>query len=140
MADALSEARRIQLAASSLGFDWPGVSGALAKLREEIGELDRAVQCGQPGHQGDELGDVLFSAVNVSRFIGVDASEALAAANRKFSARFERVQDEVRKSGRGFGDYSLDELDGIWDRVKTQTGLREPGSGARGNEWDGSSG
>jgi uncharacterized protein YabN with tetrapyrrole methylase and pyrophosphatase domain len=120
MTDALSEARRIQVAAASVGFDWPNVSGALAKLREEIGEIDRAIVEEHHARQHDELGDVLFSAVNVSRFIGVDPSEALRATNRKFSARFERVQNEVRRSGREFTDYSLDELDRIWDRVKLE--------------------
>lgn len=129
MADALSEAHRIQLAAARLGFDWPGVSGALAKLGEEVGELNRAVQRGELGAQREELGDVLFSAVNVSRFIGVEASDALDAANMKFSTRFGRVCDEVKRSGRDFSDYSMDELDRIWDRVKVHARPREPGSG-----------
>ncbi len=122
MIDALSEARNIQAAASQFGFDWPDVSGALAKLREEIDEIDRAIADGSAARQHEELGDVLFSAVNVSRFIGVDPSDALRNTNRKFSSRFERVQDEVRRSGRAFSDYSLDELDRIWDRAKLDEG------------------
>lgn len=120
MADALIEARRIQTAAARVGFDWPDVSGALEKLREEIGELDQAVRHGRTHEQSEELGDVLFSAVNVSRFIGVDASEALHATTHKFEDRFERVKHEVHASGRALGEYSLDELDRIWERVKSQ--------------------
>jgi uncharacterized protein YabN with tetrapyrrole methylase and pyrophosphatase domain len=119
VSDVLSESRQIQAAAAAVGFDWPDVSGALGKLREEVDELGRAIRDGRPEEQRDELGDVLFSAVNVSRFIGVDALDALGATNRKFSSRFQRVRDEVERSGRDFAEYSLVELDRIWDRVKS---------------------
>lgn len=127
MTDVLSEARRIQMAAADVGFDWPDVSGALAKLREEVDELGRAIELGDADTQRDELGDVLFSAVNVSRFIGAGAAHALDLANRKFSARFDRVRDEVHASGRAIGDYSLDELDRIWERVKDDRSSRNTG-------------
>lgn len=121
MVDALSEARAIQLDAAKTGFDWPNVGGALAKLREEIDELGHTIDSGRLDERREELGDVLFSVVNVSRFIGVDASDALDAANRKFSARFRRVRDEVRNAGREMNECSLEELDAIWERAKSCT-------------------
>lgn len=122
MTDALAQARDIQAAASEIGFDWPDVSGALAKLSEEVGELSRAIESGNVIEQQNELGDVLFSAVNVSRFVGVQPQEALVAANRKFERRFARVRDEVVRSGRVFSDCTLDELDAIWNRTKFNDG------------------
>ncbi len=120
MTDALREARAIQLEASRVGFDWPDTGGAFAKLREEVDELGRSLDSGEHELQHEELGDVLFSVVNVSRFIGADASAALENANRKFSARFGRVCDAVRESGRTLRDCSLAELDAIWERTKRE--------------------
>lgn len=122
MSDALQEARAIQLEAARAGFDWPDVGGAFAKLREEVEELGRSLESGERALQHEELGDVLFSTVNVSRFIGADAAAVLDAANRKFSARFGRVCEEVRKSGRALGECSLAELDAIWERTKHEAG------------------
>jgi len=118
MFDALAEARSIQLDAAELGFDWPDVGGALAKLREEVDELAQSVASSPIDLQRAELGDVLFSAVNVSRFIGVDAGEALKGSNDKFRARFGRVRECVAADGRAMREYTLEELDAIWERVK----------------------
>ena len=120
MNDALAQARGVQLAASGLGFDWPDVSGALAKLREEVDEFGRAIEAGFAESQRIELGDVLFSAVNVSRFIDVDAAEALRATTDKFEARFGRVREKIRQTGRAIEACSIDELDALWEGVKQE--------------------
>ena len=118
MTDALAHARAVQLAAASTGFDWPDVSGALDKLREEVDEFSRAVRDGTPARQREELGDIFFSAVNVSRFIGVDPAAALCETSRKFESRFERVCARIEQSGRTVGQCSLPDLDAVWEAVK----------------------
>ncbi len=118
MNDALSEARKLQLAAARVGFDWPDVRGALGKLREEVGELDEAIARGNTNEMREELGDLLFSVVNVSRFIAIDASDALHSANSKFDSRFTRLREEFSRRGRRLEDCSLEELDSVWNVIK----------------------
>ena len=113
---ALWRAEKVQKKAAKAGFDWNDVSDAMDKLSEELDEVTAAM-AGQ-GDVADELGDLLFSAVNAARFLQVDPEMALHAACDKFSARFRRVEEEVLRSGRRIEDLSLDELDTIWDAVK----------------------
>lgn len=120
MIDALSEAREIQMAAARVGFDWPDARGAMSKLREEIDELDRAMALGGRDGIREELGDVLFSVVNVSRFVPVDAAEALRGSNRKFAGRFAQVSEEIVRRGRRMEECSLDELDAVWKAMKNR--------------------
>jgi MazG family protein len=130
---ALQRSARLQEKAAKVGFDWPDSEGVWKKIREEIAEfeteLQNEAQLGQTdrprsGCQKDhspkeeEFGDLLFSLVNLSRHEGIDAEGALRAASNKFSRRFRKVEAEVESSGRPFSDFSLDELDAIWDRVK----------------------
>ncbi len=117
--DALSGARELQVSAARVGFDWPDVSGAVSKLREEVDELDRAVSRGVGPEISAELGDVLFSAVNVSRFVSVDPSEALAGSSRKFARRFSSVGEELERQGRRFEECGLAELDAVWEKIKS---------------------
>ncbi len=127
MIDALWEARELQLAAARVGFDWPDARGAMSKLREEVDELDRAMADGAHEQICSELGDVLFSVVNVSRFVSADAAESLRASSRKFSVRFAGVQEEVARSGRRIEECSLEELDSVWDAMKNrETGGDRP--------------
>jgi len=114
----MSEARELQIAAARVGFDWPDVHGAMSKLREEIDELDAAIARKCADEIREELGDLLFSVINVSRFVAVDATEALRAANQKFNNRFTRLQDEVLRRGRRLEDCSLEELDSVWNAIK----------------------
>lgn len=116
--DVLREARNLQLAAARVGFDWPDVQGAMSKLREEADELGVAIIRGNAAEIREELGDLLFSAVNVSRFAAVDAADALRAANEKFDTRFTRLREELARRGRRLGDCSLEELDSVWNVVK----------------------
>lgn len=120
VSDALAEARELQTVASGVGFDWPDISGALDKLREEVDELDAAIASGRTELAGAELGDVLFSAVNVSRFVPVDAEAALHGANGRFRARFERLRDRVLAQGKRLEACSLQELDAAWDALKDE--------------------
>ena len=115
---ALWRAEKIQKKAAKVGFDWPDVSGALDKLDEEIAEV-RAAAAGD-GDVTEELGDLLFSAVNAARFLHVDPEMALHAASDKFAARFRLVEQEVLRRGQQMDELPLSELDAIWDQIKHQ--------------------
>lgn len=115
---ALMRSAKIQSKASSLGFDWPDVGGATDKLREEISEFERALDEGNSVSIFEEFGDILFSAVNISRFAGIDPEEALTAAADKFLKRFltvERLAGERQINMETAGLAALDEL---WDEAK----------------------
>lgn len=118
--DALEHARAIQIEAAAVGFDWPNITGVLAKVREEIGEIESACISGNDAHARKELGDLLFSAVNLARFLETNPSEELRRTNRRFSERFGRVQEEVRRNGRTMQECTLAELDEVWESVKDQ--------------------
>lgn len=113
---ALWRAEKVQKKAKKAGFDWPDVSGALDKLSEEIEELKTAVAEGS--NIEEELGDLLFSAVNVSRFVKVDTEQALTKATDKFIDRFRKVEAQAKAEGRPMEEMSLAELDALWERVK----------------------
>lgn len=113
---ALWRAEKVQKKAKKAGFDWPDVSGALDKLFEEIEELKTAVAEGS--NVEEELGDLLFSAVNVSRFVNVDAEQALTKATDKFIDRFRKVEAQAKAEGRPMETMSLAELDALWERAK----------------------
>ena len=113
---ALWRAEKVQKKAKKAGFDWPDVSGALDKLSEELEELKIAVAEGT--NVEEELGDLLFSAVNVSRFVKVDTEEALNGATDKFIGRFRKVEEEAARQGRTLEGMSLAELDKLWEHAK----------------------
>lgn len=115
---ALMRAAKLQKKAADVGFDWSDVSGALDKLQEEIDELRQAVENEDSENMTEELGDVLFSAVNVSRFIKADAEESLTAASDKFLSRFTTVEKLAGERGIDMKASSLDELDRLWDEAK----------------------
>ncbi len=115
---ALMRSTKIQKKAAKAGFDWDNISGALDKLEEEIAELREAVSDQDDAASFDELGDVLFSAVNVSRFIDIDAEEALTASTDKFFNRFSIVEQLAEKRGIDMKNTSLEELDKLWDEAK----------------------
>lgn len=114
----LWRAEKVQKKAAKAGFDWPDVSGALEKLAEETGELREAIQEGT--NVAEELGDLLFAAVNVARFVKADPEDALSAACDKFARRFRGVEDAARSQGRALEDMTLEEMDALWDGVKRQ--------------------
>jgi MazG family protein len=112
-------AYRLQERAASVGFDWPDVEGPLAKVREEIAEIEEELSDGASGERlKDEIGDLLFAVVNLARKAGVDPSNALDAANRKFRDRFERVEHLAAERGIDVGTAGLESLDELWDEVK----------------------
>ena len=113
---ALWRAEKVQKKAKKAGFDWPDISGALDKLSEELEELKTAVAQGT--NVEEELGDLLFSAVNVSRFLKVDPEEALGRATDKFIHRFSRVEAQAAAQGRSMEGMTLEELDKLWERAK----------------------
>ncbi|MBC7123532.1 MULTISPECIES: nucleoside triphosphate pyrophosphohydrolase [Pseudothermotoga] len=115
---ALSLARRIQENAAAVGFDWPDVSGAMEKVREEVRELEQAIQRGDPGSMEEELGDLLFAVVNVARFSSVDPEVALRRATEKFANRFAMVEDFAKKRGLELKKMTLEQLDALWEEVK----------------------
>lgn len=116
---ALMRAQKIQSKAAKVGFDWSEVGGALDKLSEEIEELKQAIASGNEANTFEELGDLLFSAVNVSRFINCDSEEALTAASDKFSSRFSVVERLATQRGIDMKASSLEELDKLWDEAKS---------------------
>jgi len=127
---ALIRAQRLQVKAGRIGFDWPDWSGAWAKVREEVLELDRAAAEGNAGQVREELGDLLFSIVNAARLLDVDAEDCLRQAAEKFTRRFREVEAAMRATGRTVGEASLRELDQAWEGVKSREPGRETGSGS----------
>lgn len=119
-APSLSLAQKLQKRAAEVGFDWPDVAGATAKLTEEISELHEATQAGDPDAMRMELGDVLFSVVNVARKLGLDAETALRLASDKFVARFTRVQHLATQRGLDLANCDVAQLDALWDDAKRE--------------------
>jgi MazG family protein len=120
---AVMEAYQMTTKASRVGFDWPDAASVLAKLDEEIAELREA--CGAPaetraGRIEDEMGDLMFAAVNVARLLGVDPESALKAANRKFRRRFRHVEERLSESGRAPESSTLEEMERFWQEAKAK--------------------
>ena len=113
---ALWRAEKVQKKARKAGFDWPDVSGALDKLSEELEELKTAAAEGT--NVAEELGDLLFSAVNAARFLKVDPEDALNGATDKFIGRFRKVEAQAAAQGKAMEDMGLEELDALWERAK----------------------
>ena len=113
---ALWRAEKVQKKAKKAGFDWPDISGALDKLSEELEELKTAVAQGT--NVEEELGDLLFSAVNVSRFLKADPEVALGKATDKFISRFAKVEALAAAQNQAMEGMTLEELDKLWERAK----------------------
>ena len=121
-APSLSLAQKLQKRAAEVGFDWPDVDGAGNKLDEEIRELRAAAATGDPEAVRMELGDVLFSVVNVARKMGLDAETALREASDKFVTRFTSVQRLAAERGIDLAACNLEQLDSLWEDAKRQLG------------------
>ena len=115
---ALMRAEKVQGRARRGGFDWPSVDGALEALHSETAELTEAIALGDAAAIEEELGDVLFSAVNVSRFVETDAEQALTVATDKFIRRFAEVERLAAEKGVPMAEMSLEELDALWETAK----------------------
>jgi len=112
---ALLRAQKLQKRAARVGFDWPDTAPVLDKLIEEAEEIREAHASGSRDHTAEEIGDFLFAAVNLARHMGVNAEEALRAANKKFSSRFNAVESEA---GDALPNMSLDEMEALWQKAK----------------------
>ena len=114
----LQRAQKLQRKAARVGFDWNEVSDVLPKIDEEIAELKASLHDNNREEIELEIGDLLFSIVNLCRFLDVRAEEALRKANRKFVRRFKAMEKELERRGDSFKDYDLAGLDEIWKRAK----------------------
>lgn len=115
---ALTRAAKLGKRAAAVGFEWPDVTGALDKVAEEIGELRDAIVAGDTSHMEQELGDLLYSVVNVCRYAKVDPENALRLTNAKFERRFRYIEQRLKEQGRSLQQASLEEMDGLWDEAK----------------------
>jgi len=115
---ALARAERLTEKASRIGFDWPDAAGARAKVAEELAELDEAMAAGDPRRTEEELGDLLFSVVNLSRKLSLPPEEALRNAIGRFIARFEHVEQGLERRGLSPGQASLADMDALWNEAK----------------------
>jgi len=115
---ALLKAQRLSTKAARVGFDWPNDAGVMDKLTEEFEELRSAVDARDLGAARQELGDLLFTAANLGRRLGVDPEEALEAANRKFASRFSKVEAELERLGIPVEEAGLERMDRLWNEAK----------------------
>jgi MazG family protein len=122
---ALVRAQRIGEKVSRVGFDWEDRTGSMEKVREEIGELEVAIEKGDAHHIEEEMGDVLFALVNLSRHLELDAEGSLRRTIEKFTKRFDHVEKRVKEEHGGWGDEGapklpLATLDGYWEEAKRE--------------------
>ncbi len=116
---ALVKAFRVQEKASNVGFDWHEPEGAWRKFTEEAEEFRAEVQKLDAERMEEEMGDLLFSLINVSRLYGINPENALERTNRKFIARFNHIESRAKETGRELSSMTLDEMDALWDEAKT---------------------
>jgi len=117
---ALNRADKLQKRAAQVGFDWGDPLPVLDKIEEEIAELREAIASGDKLEMEHELGDLLFAQVNLARHLQINPETALRYTNKKFTNRFQYIEDRVRESGKQWQQFSLDELDCWWDEAKSK--------------------
>lgn len=115
---ALMRAAKISKKAARTGFDWPEVGAIVEKLHEETAELEQAIAKGDKAELKHEIGDLLFTVVNVARFQGIDPEEALTDMLGRFVMRFNRIEEHAADKGRDISDMTLEEMDAVWDQAK----------------------
>jgi MazG family protein len=115
---ALLKAHELQKKVARVGFDWPDADGACAKVREELSEVDVARDSGDRDALAEELGDLLFAAVNLIRKEGFSAEALLDGANQKFASRFHTVESGLRLQGKRLDEATLDEMEDLWQKAK----------------------
>ncbi len=114
----LLRAQRVQARAARVGFDWEGVEDVLRKLDEELNEFREALEKGEQKDIEDELGDIFFVLVNISRFVGVNPEDALRKTISKFISRFRYIEMKASELGRNLSNMTLEEMDSLWDEAK----------------------
>ena len=118
---ALTRARKLQRRAARMGFDWADATAALAKVSEESDELRSEIEGGAEAHRiEDEIGDLLFTCVNVARKLSLDPESALRKANDKFERRFRRIEALLAASGSKMEDVSMDKMESLWRQAKAE--------------------
>ena len=117
---ALSRAVKLQSKAARVGFDWPDLAPVIAKMREELNELDEAVSSGDHSAIEDEFGDLLFVMANVARHLKIDPEASLRGTNAKFARRFRQIETWLSEQGRTPQQSNLEEMDALWDRAKLE--------------------
>src|SRR6266571_5305448 len=121
----LARALAVQRRAAAVGFDWPDALGPVAKVREEVTEIEGEWGKGNGEKLEDEIGDLLFAVVNLARKLAIDPATALERANEKFERRFGAVERLAVSRGRDLGRASLEALDELWEEVKGGKGREE---------------
>ena len=116
----LSRAERITRKVSSAGFDWPDLTGVLTKMDEEIKELQEALSSGDRRKIREEIGDLLFVLVNLSRFLRINPEDALRRTIEKFISRFHYIEKSLSKRGKSIGQSNLSEMDLLWEEAKSR--------------------
>ena len=118
----LNYAVELQKLAAEVGFDWPTIEGVIAKIHEEILEVQSEISI-QDNHERlhDEIGDLLFACTNLARHLNVNPEQALRSGNAKFYQRFSRLEQHILTQGLDIKNCSLNQLDQIWDSIKHQT-------------------
>lgn len=115
---ALLRAQKIQKRVARVGFDWDNIADVIDKVDEELGEVKESLKDSDVDAIENEIGDLLFSIVNLCRFLDLQAEETLRRTNRKFINRFKRMETVLEKQGKNISDQTLAELDEIWEEVK----------------------
>ncbi len=117
---ALMRAQKLQKRAARHGFDWTEIGPVFAKVEEELAETRAAWESGDQKHIEEEVGDLLFVAVNLARHLGADAESALRASTAKFTRRFSHIEQRLKESGRSASETSAEELDDLWEAAKRE--------------------
>jgi tetrapyrrole methylase family protein/MazG family protein len=115
---ALARAQSISRRAAQLGFEWPNIEQVWAKVEEEMRELKEAAASGDKNHTGEELGDLLFTMVNIARFLDVESEEVLARTVDRFTRRFHHIEARLRQADKSFDQSSIEEMDRYWEEAK----------------------
>lgn len=115
---ALQKAHKVQKKVAKVGFDWKEIDPVLAKVDEELAEVREALLKQDKAHIEEEVGDLLFSVTNLSRFLGLEAENVLHKTVQKFMNRFRIVEKEIEKKGKKLEECSLEEMDEIWEKAK----------------------
>ncbi|MEO8439771.1 MAG: nucleoside triphosphate pyrophosphohydrolase [Spartobacteria bacterium] len=115
---ALMLAQKAQTKAARVGFDWSDLANVIAKVDEELAETKEAIAAGETNAIAEEIGDLLFAAVNLARKKGLEAETVLAASTEKFITRFHAMERELKAAGKELGRLDLAEMDEVWNRVK----------------------
>lgn len=117
---ALSRAMKISKRAAKVGFEWPSVNEVFEKMDEEIAELRHEVEHGTPERAAEEIGDLLFTVVNIARWSDVDPEDALREMTKRFSHRFRKIEEAAESQDRSVEDMTIEEMDAVWNKAKQE--------------------